>query len=431
MGWIEKDGTRYFRFTKTVGRTLNKNGVEVPVKKEFYGRTKKEAEQKYHDYVSKATAGLSTDRLYFGILSEEWISSFFMHDPNLKGSTKAQYLANWNRIIKSAPFYNYPLDSVKPKTIQSHYNNLAAQGVPADSIRLANLLMKRFYKYVEVESLGRNVTASLVIPKAQHTGESQDIVVWDDDEILKIFNGFDKADSRFRFKLLIVIAYYTGCRIGEILGLTYADISDKTLSVSKQLSRDFELLDDGTTKTVYKINTPKTRNSIRLIPLNENVTAALNEHKAWHFEEQLKNHYKSDYIFTTASGKLYDPTNIRTALNRYYKKIGVEAKTIHAYRHTFGTNLCRQGVPIQTASKLMGHESISTTARYYVNVSLPEKAAAIAALRSPEENCAQKVGRKSGNEEFSLDSEQIKKLETVEISSLLAPPLGIEPRTNL
>ena len=79
----------------------------------------------------------------------------------------------------------------------------------------------------------------------------------------------------------------------------------------------------------------------------------------------------------------------------------------------------------------MGHESISTTARYYVNVSLPEKAAAIAALRSPEENCAQKVGRKSGNEEFSLDSEQIKKLETVEISSLLAPPLGIEPRTNL
>ena len=166
MGWIEKDGTRYFRFTKTVGRTLNKNGVEVPVKKEFYGRTRKEAEQKYHDYVSKATAGLSTDRLYFGILSEEWISSFFMHDPNLKGSTKAQYLANWNRIIKSAPFYNYPLDSVKPKTIQSHYNNLAAQGVPGDSIRLANLLMKRFYKYVEVESLGRNVTASLVIPKA-------------------------------------------------------------------------------------------------------------------------------------------------------------------------------------------------------------------------------------------------------------------------
>ena len=33
MGWIEKDGTRYFRFTKTVGRTFNKNGIEVPVKK--------------------------------------------------------------------------------------------------------------------------------------------------------------------------------------------------------------------------------------------------------------------------------------------------------------------------------------------------------------------------------------------------------------
>ena len=50
------------------------------------------------------------------------------------------------------------------------------------------------------------------------------------------------------------------------------------------------------------------------------------------------------------------------------------------YRHTFGTNLCRQGVPIQTASKLLGHDDISTTAKYYVNVSADEKARAIETL---------------------------------------------------
>ena len=59
---------------------------------------------------------------------------------------------------------------------------------------------------------------------------------------------------------------------------------------------------------------------------------------------------------------------------------GVEEKNIHAYRHTFGTNLCRQGVPIQTASKLLGHDDISTTAKYYVNVSDEEKARAIEKL---------------------------------------------------
>jgi integrase len=71
---------------------------------------------------------------------------------------------------------------------------------------------------------------------------------------------------------------------------------------------------------------------------------------------------------------------VRTALNRYYQRIGVEEKNIHAYRHTFGTNLCRQGVPIQTASKLLGHDDISTTAKYYVNVSDEEKARAIEKL---------------------------------------------------
>ena len=77
---------------------------------------------------------------------------------------------------------------------------------------------------------------------------------------------------------------------------------------------------------------------------------------------------------------MFVPSNVRTALNRYYKKIGVDEKNIHAYRHTFGTNLCRQGVPIQTASKLLGHDDISTTAKYYVNVSADEKARAIETL---------------------------------------------------
>lgn len=55
----------------------------------------------------------------------------------------------------------------------------------------------------------------------------------------------------------------------------YDDISDNTLSNSKQLSRDFELMEDGSTKTVYKINTPKTRNSICLIPLDFEQTKKL------------------------------------------------------------------------------------------------------------------------------------------------------------
>ena len=66
--------------------------------------------------------------------------------------------------------------------------------------------------------------------------------------------------------------------------------------------------------------------------------------------------------------------------DRYYDRIGIEHKGFHTYRHTFGTNLCRNGIPIQTASALLGHEDISVTAKYYVNVGLDQKQEAVDSL---------------------------------------------------
>lgn len=380
MAWIEKDGAKYYRISRTIGKRLNENGHEMPVRKEFMARTKKEAIQKYEAYLENRLSDINTANVYFGITADAWIKDFFIPDDSIKGSTKAQYLSSWNRFIKTTEFYNYPLKEVTSKVIQRHYNELYEQGVASNAIRYANLLMKKFFKYIDTEGLGRNITASLSVPKGNVQPKSQEIIVWEDDEISRILGSLDQADSRFRFRLLIVLAYYTGCRIGEILGLTYDDFQDGTLRVNKQHARELAFDENGKIKAKYDINVPKTANSIRTIPLHKTVLSELSIHKQWHFKEQLKKGYRTNYLFTTDSGKLYEPSNVRTALNRYYKRIGIEEKNIHAYRHTFGTNLCRQGVPIQTASKLLGHDDISTTAKYYVNVSNDEKAQAIEKL---------------------------------------------------
>ena len=106
----------------------------------------------------------------------------------------------------------------------------------------------------------------------------------------------------------------------------------------------------------------------------------LQKHKLWQKKEMMKNGYRTEYIFTTDSGGFYDKRNINTACNRYYKKIGIEPKGFHTYRHTFGTMLCNRGIPIQTASVLLGHSDINITAKYYINVSLDEKTKAVNAL---------------------------------------------------
>lgn len=62
---------------------------------------------------------------------------------------------------------------------------------------------------------------------------------------------------------------------------------------------------------------------------------------------------------------------------KQYKKIGVPDHTFHSFRHTFATNLCRAGVPLEQCSKLLGHSSPTVTAKYYVNVSLDDKFSAV------------------------------------------------------
>ena len=67
-------------------------------------------------------------------------------------------------------------------------------------------------------------------------------------------------------------------------------------------------------------------------------------------------------------GNPLDYHNVVHSLNRFYKCNGIEPKKFHAYRATFVTRLCENGVPIQIASKLAGHENITVTAKYYTDI---------------------------------------------------------------
>ena len=96
----------------------------------------------------------------------------------------------------------------------------------------------------------------------------------------------------------------------------------------------------------------------------------------------------------------YDKRNVRRALKRYYEEIGIENKSVHTYRATFATNLCRAGVDIEVASKMLGHADINTTAKYYVGITQDRKQDAAKRLFDTvssmqlEEDSQQKVDKK-------------------------------------
>ena len=381
----KKNGKDYYRITKVVGHKLNANGIEVPVKKEFLGKNKKEAEEKLNEFLKRQSLNLDSSKQYFGIMADRWIYEFLVNDGSLKESTKELYIDTWNKYIKPLDIYTMPLDQVTAGTIQKVYNSLHKNGSPVSSIKAINKTMNRFYKYlVQHGFTPYNFINTLSIPKEKKERNTK-IIVWKDEELSCILNNFEKAQNGFRLRFLLVLATYTGLRISELLGVKYEDI-EKTpagyiLNVRRQISDVATYNSKGEKVKNLQVSTLKSQESYREIPLTSMVIDELRIHKLWHKEEQIKNGYRTDYIFTTETGGFYYKKNCENACKRYYKRIEVEPKGFHTYRHTFATNLCRKGVPIQTAKVLCGHSDISITAKYYVFTDEEEKRKAVELLK--------------------------------------------------
>ncbi len=57
-------------------------------------------------------------------------------------------------------------------------------------------------------------------------------------------------------------------------------------------------------------------------------------------------------------------TSVKNAFNRAVRKAGIEDFTFHSLRHTFASQLVRDGVDLYVVQKLLGHSSPKMTQRY-------------------------------------------------------------------
>lgn len=375
------------RVTATIGYKENEHGVKIPIRKEFTGKTLKEARQKKDDYLQNLKTGLgSSDKQYFSLVSEQWRINVFLNDGSLSPNTIRLYDSVWRRFIKNAEFYPLELSQISPLIIQNSINSMQTKGVAQSAIKVVVNMLSRFYRYLELNGIARNITTALIVPKALDENEiskcisSKKITTWSKDELSTILSSFDKAQEGFRLRFLLVLASQTGCRISELLALEYSDfdLGAKTVSINKQVIQ---------TKNGLAYGRLKSESSYRILPLTDFAIREFEIHRAWHTEEQQNNQAKksnhfSDSVFTTRTGELVDRHNAATACNRYYDRIGVQRKGFHTYRHTFCTQLSERGVSIETLASLAGHSSITVTAEYYIGISDERKAEAVQLLDS-------------------------------------------------
>lgn len=172
--------------------------------------------------------------------------------------------------------------------------------------------------------------------------------------------------SHFTFTGLgIYISLSTGLRIGEICALKWSDINvtDGILTVNRTIERIY-IIEGEKKHTELVINTPKTKNSCREIPMNKELLGML---------KPLKKVVNDDYYILTNDERPTEPRTYRNYYKRLMEKLDIPKLKYHGLRHSFATRCIEVGCDYKTVSVLLGHSNISTTLNLYVHPNMEQK----------------------------------------------------------
>lgn len=369
-----KNGKDYYRVSISLGR--GSDGKTI--RKEFYGKGKKEAEEKRDEYLLGIKNGLNKDfnKISLGELIHTWLFEMVRVSNRIKPSTFQRYEGIYRNYIENSQIYGLSLVNIKSLHIQRYYNILNKNDKSSNVIYNLNKLLRNFFNYAVDEHYmisnpcsGKKVSIPGIVEKKE-----KEIKVFTEDEI-KLFK---VVLQDHRLKVLFLLDFATGLRLGELLGLKWSDIElDKCLlHVNRNIKQVNIISEDGSKeyKTIEQI--PKTKKSLRTIPIPENMISLLKEHLNQQKCERIKAgpaYTKSDYVFTTELGKIIIARNLTKTYKRLLDKSKIEYKNFHSIRHTYATKLFEAGEDLKTVSELLGHSNISTTANIYTHVSENKK----------------------------------------------------------
>ena len=194
----------------------------------------------------------------------------------------------------------------------------------------------------------------------------------------KRFLEFIKADPHFcRYYEGIYILFKTGLRISEFCGLTFKDVDFKKHCIRI----DHQINKRG--KSGYYIDSPKTENGIRVIPMTPDVEACfktiISRRAAPNKEPQVDG--KKGFLFLDKSGNITYSLHWEHYFQRILKKYNsthrkkLPSITPHICRHTYCSNMAKSGMNPKTLQYLMGHSDISVTLNTYTHINYEDAVA--------------------------------------------------------
>ena len=326
--------------------------------KNIYGLTIKEVEKKERELRCKIEQGryIENQNITIAEWAKEWLNTY-------KTDVEYNTFQRYKAVIKNQinPLLGeYNLSSLRLNIIQRLINQLSEK-YSSSTLHKFKITLNQLYKCaIKLQMVYVNPCDGLVIPKKEN--RIRDAIP---SELIPVINQFC---VNYKHGDLIMTLLYTGLRRGELIPLTWNDIDFENNCI--HVNKAVEYIGNQP-----NIKTPKTKNSIRAVPILDILKPYL---------IKPPNTKVNDLVFKNSLGNIPSLVSIRRLYADFVKSFQKYLSdneinftvdfTMHQFRHTYATILYKAGVDIKTAQSYLGHSSIDVTMDIYTHLDQKHKA---------------------------------------------------------
>lgn len=279
---------------------------------------------------------------------------------------KKQYVKRSTYSAYSLLISNHLIPAFSGKTdvtenlVQDFVFTKLEQGLSQKSVKDILIVLKMILRYAVKQGYMEHREIDVKFPTER---ERQEVEVLNRSNQKRIM---EYLKSHFTFMNLgIYICLSAGLRIGEVCALVWDDIDIETgvINVSKTIQRIY-VIEGGKKHTEVIIDTPKSKNSIREIPIAKDLMKMI---------KPFKKVVNGSFYVLTNSAQPTEPRTYRNYYNRLMMQLDMPKLKFHGLRHSFATRCIESRCDYKTVSVLLGHSNISTTLNLYVHPNMEQK----------------------------------------------------------